>query len=298
MRHAALALLFAACGTSDPEPTMEGPLEPAPPEGGQQLATGSWTVQPGEEKYICFQFYSPDEEVAITHVEQLSAAGIHHFALYQAFGRNEPDEPHECATLIKQTWTPIYVSGTGSHELDLPAGTGFVIAPGTQYIIQLHLQNNGDEPMTVRGGVNLTYDHDTSAITPAGIYALGNYNVSIPAQSTGTEVPVSCAPNRDMNVFAVFPHMHKLGSKIEMTRTTDGGSPAPFYTVDPWDFGNAPVDPLEAAVAATDTFDLTCTYTNPYDHDVGFGESSDDEMCFFVLFYYPYDHIDGCIVGG
>jgi hypothetical protein len=26
-------------------------------------------------------------------------------------------------------------------------------------------------------------------------------------------------------------------------------------------------------------------------------ESSDQEMCFFLLFYYPYDHIDGCVIG-
>jgi len=297
MRALGFLVLLAACGTSDPGPDVEGPLEPAPPEGGQQLATSSWTVEPGQESYLCFQFYSPPEEVAITRVETLTSAGIHHFALYQAFGRNEPDAPHECNTLIKQTWNPIYVSGTGAHELNLPAGTGFVIAPDTQYIIQLHIQNTGDEAITVRGGVNLTYEHATSTVTPAGIYAFGNYQIDLPPQSTGTEVPVSCTPGKQMNVFGAFPHMHKLGSKIELVRTPMGGTPSMFYKVDPWDFGNAPVDMVDETVTPTDTFDLTCTFDNPLDHRVGFGESSDDEMCFFVLFYYPYDHIDGCIVG-
>jgi len=54
---------------------------------------------------------------------------------------------------------------------------------------------------------------------------------------------------------------------------------------------------VDETVTPTDTLDLTCTFDNPLDHRVGFGESSNDEMCFFVLFYYPYDHIDGCIVG-
>jgi hypothetical protein len=293
------AALMAACGTDDSTtPTVDGPLEPAPPEGGQQLATSTWKLQPGEEKYVCFQFYSPSEEVAITRVEQLSAPGIHHFALFQAFGRNEPDEVHECNTLIKQTWMPIYVSGTGDHNLDLPVGTGFVIAPETQYIIQLHLQNNGDEVLDVRGGVNLSYNHDVASVTPAGMYALGNYQIDIPAGATNYSVPVSCQPGKDMHVFGVFPHMHKLGTKIEMTRTVAGGTPQPFYKIDPWRFGDAPVDMMDQAITPTDSFDLTCTYANPGTQNVGFGESSDNEMCFFVMFYYPYDHLDGCIIGG
>ena len=290
-------VLAAACGTSDPA-TDDGPLMPAAPAGGQQLATESITVQPGEEKYWCYQFYSPSSSVGITRVEQISAPGIHHFALFQAFGRNEPDAAHECNTLIKQTWMPIWVSGTGSHELDLPTGTGFIIAPETQYIVQLHLQNSGDEPLVIRGGVNLSYEHEVSALTPAGMYALGNYQVDIPAQTTGYSLPVNCAPGKEMSVFGVFPHMHKLGSKIELRRTPSGGPQEMFYKVDPWQFGDAPFDKLEKQVAATDLFDLTCTFDNPTDRRVGFGESSDDEMCFFVMFYYPYDHLDGCIIGG
>jgi hypothetical protein len=96
-----VALLATACGTDAEEVVVDGPLEPAPPEGGQQLATAEYTLQPGEERYMCYQFYSPDDEVAITHLDQISVPGVHHFALFQAFGRNEPDEPHECDTLIK-----------------------------------------------------------------------------------------------------------------------------------------------------------------------------------------------------
>jgi len=305
MRALRLAFLtvayVAACGGTD-EPgdgsgMTEGPLDPAPPEGGQQLATDTFHLEPGEEKYWCYQFYSPSEEVGITRIEQLSAPGIHHFALFQAFGRNEPDAPHECNTLIKQTWMPLYVSGTGAHELSLPANTAFKIAPETQYIIQLHLQNAGDEPMDIRGGVNLTYTRD-AGVTPAGMYAFGNYNVEIPPETNGHEIGVNCAPGKDMNVFGVFPHMHKLGSKIEMRRTPAGGSTEMLYAIDPWKFGEAPVDMLDRTITPTDTLDLTCTFNNPFGHPVTFGESSDDEMCFFVFFYYPYDHLDGCIIGG
>lgn len=288
-------VMLAGCGTDDP--AIEPPLEPAAPDGGQQLATTTYRLQPGEEKYICYQFYSPDEPVAITRVDQISAPGIHHMFLFQAFGRNEPDAPHECNTLIKTTWQPIWVANTGEHSLEMPAGTGFVIAPGTQYIVQLHLQNSGDEPLEIRGGINLTYERNVDSVIPAGMYGLGSFTLEIPAGATNYDVPVSCTPDRELNVFGVLPHMHKLGTKIEVTRTPAAGTTSLFYKVDPWIFGDQPLDMMNERIVPGDRLDLTCTYTNTTGKPVPYGESSDEEMCFFILFYYPYDHIDGCVIG-
>jgi hypothetical protein len=294
--HVLLAAAFVgACGTDDPTDDV---LNPPPPEGGQQLATESFKLAPGEEKYMCYQFYSPDEAVGITRVEALSQPGVHHVGLFQAFGRTEPDPPHECETLIKQTWLPIWASGTGSPFLELPAGTGFVIQPATQYIVQLHLQNSTDEEMNIRAGLNLTYDRNTSALQPAGMFAFGTFNMEIPPNTTDYQVPVNdCTTGKQMNVFAAFPHMHKYGTKLTMTRSIGGAAASMFYQIDPWTFGDQPMDPMEVTVAPDDKFNLTCHYDNPTANPIPYGESSDQEMCFFVLFYYPYTGIGGCVSG-
>lgn len=297
MRAALLVFLAAIAGCGTDEPANDGPLLPAPPVGGQQLATTTYRLHPGEEKYVCYQFYSPDEAVAITRVEEISALGIHHMFLFQAFGRNEPDAPHECPTLIKTTWNPIWVANTGEHTLQSPVGTGFVIAPATQYIVQLHLQNTSDEPMDIRGGLNLTYERNVDSVTPVGMYGIGSFALEIPGGANNYEVPVSCTSQKKLNVFGVLPHMHKLGTKIEVQRTPVGGEKSMFYKIDPWRFGDQPLDMLDATVSPGDKLDLTCTYTNPTNQAVPYGESSDQEMCFFLLFYYPYDHIDGCVIG-
>jgi hypothetical protein len=91
--------------------------------------------------------------------------------------------------------------------------------------------------------------------------------------------------------------MHKLGTKLEVERTPASGAASMFYKVDPWEFGDQPLDMFPAKIVPGDKLDLTCTYTNPSATPVKYGESSDEEMCFFILFYYPYDHIDGCVVG-
>jgi hypothetical protein len=299
MRTVLLLVLAVLAGCGTDEPTTEGPLTPGPPEGGQQLATTTWRLQPGEEKYICYQFYSPDEAVAITRVDELASLGVHHVFLFQAYGRNEPDAPHECPTLIKTTWNPIWVAAAGAeHSLQTPPGTGFVIAPATQYIVQLHLQNTSDDPIDVRGGLNLTYERNVAAVTPVGIYGIGSFALDIPANTQNYEVPVSCTPQKKMNVFGVLPHMHKLGTKIDVQYTPVGGDKKHFYKIDPWLFGNQPLDMMDATISPGDKLDLTCTYNNTTNQSVKYGESSDQEMCFFVLFYYPYDHLDGCAIGG
>ncbi len=179
-------LAFAAACTSTPD---DPSLDPAPPPGGQQLATESYQLAPGQEIYMCYQFYSPaDKPVAITNVDTISMAGIHHMALFQAFEVNEPNAPHPCPSLIKETWLPIFVSGTGSHQLQLPEGAGFIIQPKTQYILQLHLLNAGETTLDIRAGVNLTYAADPTTLQPAGIFAVGNQTINIPPGATDFQV--------------------------------------------------------------------------------------------------------------
>ena len=287
-------MLLVACGTDSK--AGDPPLDPPPPEGGQQLATSSYHLDPGQEIYMCYQFYSPaDAAVAITHVQSISETGIHHLALFQAFGRNEPDAPHECASLIKETWQPIFVSGTGSKELALPDGTGFVIQPGTQYILQLHIQNATDKPLDVRAGINLTYQRDLTMLQPAGIWAAGRQDINIPPNTTDYQAHESCVAAKQRHIFAVFPHMHKLGTQFDVTITPQGGAPSSFYQVNPWIFGDQPVEPLDMVLQPTDQIDVTCHWNNPGSTAVTFGESSDNEMCYFVTFYYPFENLEGCI---
>lgn len=271
-------------------------LEPGPPPGGQQLVTPSYHLEPGEEKYMCYQFYSPADAVAITHVDTISEPGIHHLALFQsAPGNLEPDAAHECEVIFKLSWFPVFVSGTGSKDLTMPDGVGMKISPKTQYVLQLHLQNASDKPIDVRAGVNLTYDHSPDALQAAGIFALGKMQITIPATTTDYSVTESCKSGKTRNVFAVFPHMHKLGTSMDVMLTPSGGAASSFYNVSPWSFGNQPVEPLVQTLGPDDTLTATCHWNNPGGSQVTYGESSDNEMCFFVMFYYPFDHLDGCI---
>ena len=291
-----LALVVASALGACTSSGSDGALNPGPPPGGQQLATPSYHLEPGEEKYMCYQFYSPADAVAVTHVDTITMPGIHHIALYQVLaGNNEPDDAHECPVIFKVSWIPVFVSGTGAKDFSFPSGVGMKISSKTQYVLQLHMQNATEKPMDLRAGVNLTYDKNPDSLQAAGIFALGKMQIDIPPSSTDFSLTETCKSGKTRNVFAVLPHMHKLGTSMDVMLTPSGGAQSSFYNVSPWTFGNQPIEPLVQTLGPDDSLTATCHWNNPGTKDVTYGESSDNEMCFFVMFYYPFDRLDGCI---
>lgn len=283
------AMLLVSCSDDGPSASVDA----APPASNtQDLTTDAFTLAPGEEKYFCYTFRSPaDGQRGIVEVQSTQGDVVHHVVLFQTLAP-EPDGFQECEVLIRQTWQPIWAAGAGGNGLVLPEGTAFIVEPDTQYLVQYHLQNTGEAPVTETATIHLTYGEDASALTPAGIFALGRFTLEIPGNATDFEQVISCASDKEMNVFAVFPHMHKLGKRVTFDLAEQN-----VYTLDPWVFGDQPMDPVDLTIQPGDALRATCTWDNPSPDPVGFGESSDDEMCFFVLFYYPFEGLDGCVSG-
>lgn len=302
--------LVGACGGDDGAASADaapvgadaddgtGPLDPPPPANGQQLTTPEYSLEAGEEAYLCYTFDAPaDAARAITKIETISEASVHHILFVKTMER-EPAEPFSCPELIRLNWAPIYAVGAGAPGLTLPEGVGFPVAAGTQYLVQLHLQNIGDAAVTERAGLNLTYADDTAGTIPAGLYAMGSFALTIPGGATDHTQTIACDAEFPMNVFAIFPHMHKLGTKLAFRHGATESVATEKYAKDPWIFGDQPMDPLDLTVATGDFVESTCHWANPDGDPVGFGESSDAEMCFTLLFYYPAaSDLSGCVTG-
>lgn len=267
---------------------------PEPPAGGQQLLTDPYTLASGDEKYYCYTFTAPsDADVGIVAVDNIAGQLVHHVALFRAL---VPEEEgfHECNVLIRLSWMPIWASGRGGADLRLPDGVAFKVQAGTQYVLQYHLLNANIVPVTERSAVNLTYVRDLQNYQPAGIFALGQFMLEIPAGAIGYAQDTGCAVEQDMTVFAAFPHMHTLGKKLELFQGPSEDTLTRSYAIDPWPFGDQPFDPVDLHIRAGEHVRSRCTWDNPTGHDVSFGESTNDEMCFLVLFAYPMPEISGC----
>lgn len=290
-----VALVSGCSSETEGTPASPYALDPPPPSGGQQLATTTYSLDPGQEKYLCWTFQSPeDAERAITEVEPIVGDLVHHIALFTTL-TPEPEGPFECNTLAKTTWLPVWAGGAGGKGIKLPDQVGFKIKPKTQYLIQLHLQNTQFEALSAKSGLNLRYAPDASTITPAGLYALATFSLTIPANAKDFQQVTSCNTDRTMNVFAAFPHMHKLGKSLVFEGGATEATATKLYEINPWPFGEQPMEPVDFKIQTGDFLRATCTWDNTRPTDVTFGESSDDEMCIFTFFYYPFDGLAGCI---
>ena len=283
-------LALAACGDA----AMTDAL-PAPGRGFQ-LKTPELPLNAGKEKYLCYTVkLSEPKDVAITKFAAFTKEVVHHYEVFEALAP-EKDGLWDCTEQqIKMTWLPLFGGGVGAAGLELPAGAGFKIARDSQLLLQVHLLNATPSPAPSNIVINMTYADDVTKVTPAGIFALGTMGIELPAGTVGKQLGSQCAVPRPMNVFAVQPHMHKLGTKITFQTGADPASLQVAYKRDPWVFGAQPIDPFTLNLKTGDYIGATCTFDNPTGQPVTYGEKTINEMCYFVMFYTPFDRLGGCI---
>jgi hypothetical protein len=94
--------------------------------------------------------------------------------------------------------------------------------------------------------------------------------------------------DRDLDVFAVLGHMHKRGVHLDISRGATAGAEMLFE--EDWNFELQPITPKSFQIHQGDNIFLRCTHRNPTDAAVAYGESSDTEMCAFIMYYAPALH--------
>jgi hypothetical protein len=91
----------------------------------------------------------------------------------------------------------------------------------------------------------------------------------------------------EQTVFAIFPHMHQLGTHFRASFVV-GGEEQVVHD-EAYHFEEQYQIVLDEPVHLNpgDAIRTECTWQNGTGETVGFGESSDTEMCFDILFQYP-----------
>jgi hypothetical protein len=229
------------------------------------------------------------EDTVITGFTATYGNGTHHIFLSQTLAP-EPNGFSDCAVLFKTTWVPLFLAGKGTTPVVFPAGVGMKLLKGTQVLLQLHLLNATSAPITDATKVEMTTTDPTKPFVPAGIFGIDDRNIDIPPNATNYQVQMSCMPDKQMDVFAVFGHMHQIGTHITVMRNgTD------TVLDSDWSFDVQPTTQTSLTLTPTDTLSLQCTYANPSGSPVVYGESSTNEMCAFVLYYTSFSSLDGCV---
>lgn len=242
---------------------------------GWTFRTASLTVDPGQERYLCYAI-STSEDLRVHRFHYSKTPAIHHFLLSEAL-EPEPEGLHECPLLFEPTWAPLFTATTADAALTTPEGSAKILPKGTELVLQSHLVNTTDHRIVTNMDIDLAASPD-EAPEPVGFLGFGSANIELPPGRV-TTVESSCKLDEDARFYAIVPHMHYLGRRLELDFGTDPSSLAAAYVRDPFSFDDQHFDAFERTVPAGTVARVKCTYDNTTNETVTFGESSHDEMC-------------------
>lgn len=287
-----LALGFAACsggggGGGDGEPEEPDASPVSTPDAGApgewtRLVEGSWEIPVGEQFYKCARL-TVQEDTYIKSFKSIGPDGTHHTVLTVG----EPDGPDGLATCSAGTNadTMIFGSGVGDIEFHFPEGVGVKIPAGQQLVLNLHLFNVSDSVLTGTSGTDIQLATEAEIVSEAESVLMGKV-AGLTVAPGATEQVGTCTMVQDFTLLTVAPHMHQLGAhmKVEAIR----GDSVDVLHDERYDFYDQrlyEIDPL--SMSQGDQIRVTCGYNNITGETVGFGDRTEEEMCFAGMYRYP-----------
>jgi len=275
-------------GDGDGGTNVDAPI----PADYTRLIGREWTAPPGGggpgDIYRCARI-TVANDTYITNIMSQAPQGSHHAVLSIADSRVAgPDGSYDCSVSTLGR-VMLYASGVGTSPLDFPTGVGIKVAAGTQLHLNLHLFNASDSTITGDSAILVKQQATQPPILAEMVFA-GGFGFQIPATTPppGYSFSSGCNANRDFTLFAVWPHQHKLGTHHKFEIIRGGGTPtvlhdAAFSFTEQKYYLQTP----EFQVLNGDQIRVTCTWINTTGVQQGFGDSSDQEMCFSGMYRYP-----------
>jgi tetratricopeptide (TPR) repeat protein len=125
-------------------------------------------------------------------------------------------------------WTP------GQAAPLLPKGLAWRLQPGSDLVVELHMQPSG-KPELVQPSIGFFFGDDPPERTPA-MLRLGRQSLDIPAGATRYTSTDSFVLPVDVEVQAVQPHAHYLAREVRGTARLPDGTIKPLIVIKDWDF--------------------------------------------------------------
>lgn len=245
------------------------------------LISGDWEVPAGEEVYKCVRL-TLEEDAYITGFRSIGPLGTHHTVLTSG-SPTGPDGISDCSAGTNHTQM-VFGSGVGDIEYHFPEGVGVKIAAGQQLLLNLHLFNLSDQPITGTSGTDAVFVSAADVDIEAESVLMGKVQLDI-EPGVSTEVG-QCTMERDVTLLTVAPHMHQLGTHM-MVEAVRGGQTEVLLD-EPYDFFDQKLYLTGGtAMSEGDRIRVSCTYDNTTGSTVNFGDSSTEEMCFAGMYRYP-----------
>ena len=276
VRIALVWVLLSACGNEAGDDSQDMPDAPTGNPGEwSTLISKSWSLPPNSENTSDIQIITVDRDIVIGGMRPLAPVGTHHTVLFRGIAGTNA----------------IYASGVGTGELVFPPGKGLRLTQGTAVGLQLHIYNTSDDMLEGLSGVEILEVESASVTEEVDLFLPGPRDLAI---TPGTHTHAgTCTVAAPQTIFALFPHMHQYGSHFKTTLTV-GGTDQVLHDA-AYDFEHQEVKTFTPiALAIGDKITTECTWTNTTNANIGYGESSDTEMCYSILYRYPKQNNEFC----
>ncbi|MGZ3438971.1 MAG: monooxygenase, partial [Polyangia bacterium] len=230
----------------------------------------------------------------------------HHMVVYRVADTIEQTTPFACKPFqdtVLGNGAPLIISQKSDDLLEMPAGVAYTLDANQMVRIELHYINATNAEVMLESSTTMTEVTDYQ--WEASVLLLGDMDISIPSNSDATLGPVFLpldAKYDSASFFALTGHEHQLGTNVQVALATDASDPGTMiYDVPNWIWSEPATvrhDP-PFMLAPGGGFRFTCTWHNPNPDasapPVKFGESANDEMCFFWAYYYPSQGSHVCV---
>lgn len=191
-------------------------------------------------------------------------------------------------------WAP------GTTPKPLPDGVGRLLKKGAKIVLEVHYHKNGKKEKD-RTSIGLHFAKKP-VTKPLRWYEMANLQFRIPAGAEKHLVLTGKRVDRDIRVLAIAPHMHLLGREVKVEAHLPDGTRRTLIEIDDWDFNwqdfyhfKEPVRlPRGTRIVATVIYDNSeKNPNNPTDppREVGWGESTSDEMCLIYVGWVKDDKV-------
>lgn len=182
-------------------------------------------------------------------------------------------------------WAP------GTMPIHLPEGTGFLLKPGTDVVLQVHYHPTGKEEIDqTKLGIYFT---KVPAKKEVEIAWLANPLFRLKAGDANATVRLNVPIRQDTICYGVMPHMHLLGKSMKADVLFPDGTVKPMVWVQDWDFNwqltYAFKEPMR--IPKGSRIRIEAVYDNSADNpnnpndppkDIFWGEETTDEMFLLV----------------
>jgi hypothetical protein len=271
------------------------------------MGFGAIEVPAGTEHTQCIvKRLDNPEPLHVGAVHNVLGEASHHMVVYRTNDTVEQTTPFDCRpfadTLDPSKGSPVMITQKKDDLLQLPEGVAYVLDPHQMMRVELHYINATNASVTLDATTTMVETLDMRE--EANFMLIGDPDIVLPAQKSVTLGPIFYPLDplfADAKFFAITGHEHQLGTNVKVAVAGSDSDPGSMvYDVANWTWSEPATVVHDPAftVPSGGGFRFTCDWFNPApagSPPVTFGESAEDEMCFFWAYYYPSHGTQVCL---